>query len=194
MDEYRSDMEEKQFIDNYTSWFNNNYGITGTGEEPASLFDMRNLYPVSDPDSPLEETAYQVQQGTQSGDDYRYWLPEYDSCCGVYWGDELFSGGRYYSDDDGCSDLVLNTEDADQNEDQHQSYTSYWGDGFSQPDCDYNPWSNHRRSEDEDSYSYDGNEPRTTYGYRMDEMGLCEGIFGYFPCLLRDQKEYNNMQ
>lgn len=184
MDDLRSDMEETHVIDNYTSWFNNNYGITGIGEEPASLFDMRNLYPDSSP----EETSYQVQQETQPENDFRYWLPEYDSCRG----DDMFSGARYCSDDDdddGCSDPVVKTKDANQSEDQHQSYTSYWEGEFSQPDCDYNPWSYHQYSEDADSYSYARNEPRTTY---MGEMGLCEGIFGYFPCLLRDHKEYNN--
>ena len=187
-------MQETQVIDNYTFWFNNNYDITGTGEEPPSLFDMCYLYPVSDPDSLPQDMACQVQQGRQSEYDCRYWLPEYDSCCGSYWGDDLFSGGRYSLDDDGWNDTVVKTEDSNQREDQYQSYTSYCEDEFSQPDCDYNPWSYHQYCEDEDSYSYDGDEQRTTYGYPIDEVGLCEGIFGYFPCLLREQKEYNNIQ
>ncbi|XWS55745.1 hypothetical protein CRYUN_Cryun09bG0026900 [Craigia yunnanensis] len=185
MNDFSSDMQETQVIDSYTSWFNNNYGITGISEEPASLFDMCSFYPVSDPGSPLEETAYQVQHERRS---------EYDSCCGGYWGDDLFSGGRYSRDGDGCNVPVVKTEDSSQSEDQYQNYTSYCEDEFSQPDCDYKPWSYQQYCEDEDSYINDGDEPKTTYGYRMDEEGLCEGIFGYFPCLLRQQKEYNNMQ
>ncbi|XVE61792.1 hypothetical protein DITRI_Ditri06bG0067700 [Diplodiscus trichospermus] len=189
MDDSRSDMQETHVSDNYSSWLNNNYGIIGTGEEPASLFDIRYQYPVSDPGSPPEERAYQVQQGRQSEHDCRYWLPEYDSCCGGYWGDDLFTGGRYSSDDkDGCKDWLVKTEDTNQSEDPYRSYSSYCENEYSQPYCDYNPWSYHQYGEDGDSYSYDGDEPRTTY--RKDEVGLFEGIFGYFPCLLRD----NNMQ
>lgn len=58
------DIPEAQVIDNYSSWFNRNYGITGT----SSLFDMPHLYPVP---NLSQETTYQVQQGK---------LPEYDSC------------------------------------------------------------------------------------------------------------------
>ncbi|XVE96790.1 hypothetical protein REPUB_Repub02eG0253400 [Reevesia pubescens] len=180
-------MEETQVID-YTSWFNNSYGITSTGEEPASLFDMCYLYPVSDSDSPPQEMVYQVQQGRQSEYDCSYWLSEYDSCCGGYWGDDLFSG-RYNMDGDGSNDPMVTPEDSHQSEDQDQSYTRYCENEFSQPDSDYNPWSFHQYCEDEDSYSYNGDEPSTTYGYRMDEVEFCEGIFGYFPCLLREQNE-----
>lgn len=189
-------MQETQVIDNYTSWFNDNYGITRTGEEPASLFDMRSLFPFSDSDSDSQpqETAYQVQQGRESEYDCCCWLPEYDSCCGGYWADSLFSGGSYSSDDDGCNDLVVKTEDSNQSEDQYQGYTSHCENEVSHPGCDYNPWSYYQYREDEDSDNFDRDEPRTTYGYRMDEVGLCEGIFGYFPCLLREQREYSYMQ
>ncbi|XVF08009.1 hypothetical protein REPUB_Repub06bG0188200 [Reevesia pubescens] len=187
MNDLSSDMQETQVID-YTSWFNNNFGITGTSEETASSFDMCHLHP----DSPPQDTAYQVQQERRFKYDGRYWLSEYDSCCDSYWGDDLFSGR--YSTNDGCNDPVLETEDPQQSEDQDQSYASYCEDNIRQPDCDYNPWSYHQYCEDDDSYSYNGEEPRTTYGYRMDEVGLCECIFGYFPCMLQEQKEYNNLQ
>ncbi|XWS59756.1 hypothetical protein CRYUN_Cryun08bG0148800 [Craigia yunnanensis] len=83
-------------------------------EEPPSLFDMCYLYSVSVPDSTPQEMTYQVQQGRQSEYDCRYWLHEYDSCCGSYWGDDLFSGGMYTSDDDGCNERMVKTEDSNQ--------------------------------------------------------------------------------
>ncbi|GMI84723.1 hypothetical protein HRI_002141600 [Hibiscus trionum] len=181
MEYFSSDMVETPAMDNYNSLFNTN------NEEPASLFGIFRLYPVSDPHS-LEETAYHGQHERQSDSNCRHWLSEYDSCPGGYWGDYLFQVG---GDDDGYK------EDYSQSEDQHQSSTSYnHEDGFSHPDCDHNPWCYHqyREEEDGDSYYNYGEEQRTTSGYRIDEMGLCDGIFGYFPCLLQEQNEYNNMQ
>ncbi|MBA0809626.1 hypothetical protein Gohar_025265 [Gossypium harknessii] len=170
------DISESQVIDNYSSWFNSKNGITGTGEESASLFHMPHLYPV--PDLP-QETAYQVQHGK---------LSEYDSCFRGYWGDDLFSC-KYTTDDDddGCNDTRARTkhEDSNQSEDQYRSYTSYCEGEFGQPDCDYyNPWSYNLFCEDEDSDSqYNGDETSSTYGHHMDDVGLFKGIFGSFPCL-----------
>ncbi|KAL1062950.1 hypothetical protein V6Z11_D13G113900 [Gossypium hirsutum] len=42
---------------------------------------------------------------------------------------------------------------------------------------------------EEDSYCNYGEGPRTTNGHCTDEVGLCDGIFGYFPCLLRELNE-----
>ncbi|MBA0838282.1 hypothetical protein Goarm_010354 [Gossypium armourianum] len=109
------DISEAQVIDNYSSWFNSKNGITGTGEESASLFHMPHLYPV--PDLP-QETAYQVQHGK---------LSEYDSCFRGYWGDDLFSC-KYTTDDDddGCNDTRARTkhEDSNQSEDQYRNEDS----------------------------------------------------------------------
>ncbi|KAK5836544.1 hypothetical protein PVK06_012336 [Gossypium arboreum] len=58
------DISEAQVIGNYSSWFNSKNGITGTGEESASLFHMPHLYPV--PDLP-QETAYEY--ATDDDDD-----------------------------------------------------------------------------------------------------------------------------
>ncbi|WRX22725.1 hypothetical protein QQP08_015212 [Theobroma cacao] len=170
------------------------YGIASAGEEPASLFDMCYLHPVSDLDYPPQETAYQSEHGRRSEYDCRYWLSEYDSCCGGYWGDDLFSAGEYSRNDDGCNEPVVKTEDCDQSEDQYPSYTSYCEEDLSQPDSYYNPWPCHQYCEDEDSCSCSGEEPRNTDGCRLDELGLCHGIFGYFPCLLREQQRNNNAQ
>ncbi|KAH1039456.1 hypothetical protein J1N35_041199 [Gossypium stocksii] len=49
------DISEAHVIDNYNSWFNSKNGITGTGEESASLFHMPHLYPV--PDLPQESLS-----------------------------------------------------------------------------------------------------------------------------------------
>ncbi|MBA0722007.1 hypothetical protein Golax_009496 [Gossypium laxum] len=156
------DISEAQVIDNYSSWFNSKNGITGTGEESASLFHMPHLYPVLDLP---QETAYQVQHGK---------LSEYDSCFRGYWGDDLFS----------CKARTKH-EDSNQSEDQYRSYTSYCEGEFGQPDCDYcNPWSYNLFCEDEDSDSqYNGDETSSTYGHHMDDVGLFKGIFGSFPCL-----------
>ncbi|KAL4340793.1 hypothetical protein GQ457_08G012380 [Hibiscus cannabinus] len=191
MEDFSFDMVETPAIDDYTSWLSTN------NEESTSLFDIFRLYPVSDPHS-FEEMAYHGQYERQSDYDCRHWLSEYDSCHGGYWGDYLFQG-RYGGDDDGCKDTMVNKEDYSQSEDQHPSSTSYnHEDGFNRLDCDYNLWCYHQYCEEEeedgDSYYNYGEEQRTTNGYRMDEMGLCDGIFGYFPCLLREQNEYNNMQ
>lgn len=189
VNDFSANMQETQTVDNYTSWYNSNYGITGIGEEPASLFDMFNLYPVSDLGSPLEEMAYQVENKTQWKNDCRFWLSEYDPCCGGYWVDDLFSCGRYSKDDDdGCNDPVVRTEDSSQSEEQYQSYAGYFEDDFSQPDCVYNPLSYHQYCEDEDSYNYEGDEPRTT-----DEVELWGTILWYFPFLLRERKEYTQL-
>ncbi|MBA0579581.1 hypothetical protein Gorai_021832 [Gossypium raimondii] len=173
-------MEETLLIDNYISWFYNCY------DEPGSLLDMFHLYPVPHPHYP-EETEKQLEYDSQ------YWLSESDSFCGgSYWGDYLFSGSGYCRDDDICNDPMVNREDCSQREEQYQSSSRYnHEDEFSQPDYDFNPWSYHLYCEEveEDSYCNYGEGPRTTNGHCTDEVGLCDGIFGYFPCLLRELNE-----
>ncbi|OMO72673.1 hypothetical protein CCACVL1_17659 [Corchorus capsularis] len=187
-------MQGTQAIDDYTSWLSNNHGIGNSSEELDSLFDICYRYPVSDPDSPLRETVCQIQPEKQSDYGFRYWLSELDSCCGGYWGDDIFSGKYSSVVDDQSNDPMVKTEEFNQSENQLQSYTSYSEGEFSHQNDDFNPWSSHQYFEDDDSYSYTEEEPRNMHGYRIADVGICDGIFGYFPCLLREQQQYNNMQ
>ncbi|KAF3960048.1 hypothetical protein CMV_015200 [Castanea mollissima] len=86
--------------------------------------------------------------------------------------------------DIGCGSSLGKMEDFSLGE-EHDNYFSYHEDTANQFVSDYNPWCAY--GGEEDSHDYGRQHPRTTYGYNLDDLGLCEGIFGYWPCLFREK-------
>ncbi|KAJ0082692.1 hypothetical protein Patl1_10955 [Pistacia atlantica] len=62
--------------------------------------------------------------------------------------------------------------------------------------CEDNPArpNNGNRSNEGNSYEYDTRVTQTPSGYGLEAMDLCESIFGYWPCLARNNKRGHDCQ
>ncbi|KAF8398628.1 hypothetical protein HHK36_017559 [Tetracentron sinense] len=99
-----------------------------------------------------------------------------------YLGDDIFSRGYGAYDNDygsGCGVPV----------DSYQG----GGDVGKQPAYDYRPWPGYGYGygREEDGFDYGKQVPQPPYGYHSGDTELCEGIFGYWPCLSQNvQRNY----
>ncbi|KAF3952466.1 hypothetical protein CMV_021977 [Castanea mollissima] len=128
----------------------------------------------------LIEDYYEEEQMDYG--DYWNW-----SSCFSDWQRENFYSLEDGTQDIGCGSSILGKmEDYSLGEEQHDNYFSYHEDTDNQFVIDYNPWYACRG--EEDSHDYGRQQPMTAYDYNLDDMGLCEGIFGYWPCLFREKR------
>ncbi|KAK9289689.1 hypothetical protein L1049_007847 [Liquidambar formosana] len=191
-------------------------GIAGTYEgllpSLGAIFYPR---PTLDPNSPpQEELPHEKEEadftnrgqnenglteGTHGGEQLHYtgwenWPSEYDFCSGGCWGEDFVSHGHGTCDNRYGSGLEK-TDYFYQTEEQLDSFYSYYEGMDEQAGCDHNTWSGlgYEYGYEEDSWDYGRQEPKPTYGYSQDALGLCESVFGYWPCLFReDQKSYGD--
>ena len=131
----------------------------------------------------LMEEAYEEEEEELVYDDNWNW----QNCFSNWKRDYSFSLDEG-TQDIGCGSSWGKMEDFSLGEEQHNNYFSYHDDSDNQSVCDYNHWCAY--GGEEDYHDYGRQQPRTTYGYYLeDDMGLFEGIFGYWPCLFQEKPE-----
>lgn len=179
------------------------------GGSPRIAGNYEDLYhcPVFDPNVPFQEGILDLMSslyGTQEVDfSSRPWeengLTEevYEEEQLAYDGNwnwpSCFSdcqGENFFSLEEDTQDIVCGSsswkmEDFSHGEELHDSYFSYHEDGENWSVCDYYPWNAYKG--EEEFHDFCRQEPRIPYDYNLDEMRLCEGIFGYWPCLFREK-------
>ncbi|KAJ4704787.1 hypothetical protein OWV82_021646 [Melia azedarach] len=83
----------------------------------------------------------------------------------------------------------VRTEEPYQNEEHYDTDFSYHEDNVNQPAFDYNACYESCSDYIDDIFTYTEKEPRPTYGSSLEEMGFCEGVFGYWPRLYREMRQ-----
>lgn len=171
----------------YPTVFGDGYVTAETYHNTTPLFDaICYPYPASASDNPissLQEAAYDGNQLSHNGGKHRQ--SNYDSGFGSCWGDKLFS---YNYGPNGNEDSVR-TEEPYQNEEHYDTDFSYHEDNVNQPAFDYNACYESCSDYIDDIFTYTEKEPRPTYGSSLEEMGFCEGVFGYWPRLYREMRQ-----
>ena len=122
---------------------------------------------------------YYEEEEMDYGDNWNW------SSCFSDWQRENFYSLEDGTQDIGCGGILGKMEDYSLGEEQHDNYLSYHEDTDNQFVSDYNPW--YAYGGEEDSHGYGRQQPITAYDYNLDDMGLCEGIFGHWPCLFREK-------
>ncbi|KAJ6743298.1 hypothetical protein OIU85_017277 [Salix viminalis] len=123
--------------------------------------------------------------------DWRNFGSKYESCFtfGDCWDDDLSSYGNS-TDTNGNGIGLRGREECFLGEEQRDIYSGIYENKENEFSYyDDNPWSGYESWFDErkeDTFlNYGGNEHRFAYSYSLDEIGICEGLFGYWPCLTR---------
>ncbi|XP_031258198.1 uncharacterized protein At5g39570-like [Pistacia vera] len=83
-----------------------------------------------------------------------------------------------------------------QNKEYDNTHGSSTGEDGHENNCEDNPArpNNGNRSNEGNSYEYDTRVTQTPSGYGLEAMDLCESIFGYWPCLARNNKRGHDCQ
>uniref|UniRef100_A0A803R0E7 Uncharacterized protein n=1 Tax=Cannabis sativa TaxID=3483 RepID=A0A803R0E7_CANSA len=109
---------------------------------------------------------------------YGNWLSKYQSVFNGCWEENYGSVGN--ENDNGSE----NSEQANPNhqEQNNRHFTHQDEDGEY-----YNPWSDSwlEYGFENDCSNYGGEEDNAAYSSGLPEVGVCEGLFGYWPCLYR---------
>lgn len=170
--------------EDYPTVFGDSYETADAYDEPTPLLDaICHPYPASNhPVSSLQEAAYKGNQLLNN--------VSYDSGFGGCQGENLFSY-NYSRDGIGaeCGSSLVPSEHALQNEEHYDADFSYHENNEIQPAFDYNTCYESCSGFIDDIFKSDEQEPRPTYGYSPEEMELCESIFSYWPCLLREMRQ-----
>jgi hypothetical protein len=148
----------------------------------SSLYGMDEVDFASRPweeNEPTEE-VYEEEQLAYNGN--WNWPSRFSNCLG-----ENFFSLEDDTQDIGCGSSLGKTEDFSHGEEQHHTYFSYHEDGENRSVCDYCPWDAY--GGEEEFHDFCRQEPRIQYGYNLDEMRLFESIFGYWPCLFRENQK-----
>lgn len=89
---------------------------------------------------------------------------------------------NFFSPDDDALDIsVGKMVNFFHGEEQHENYLCFNEDKESQSDWDYNSWD--AEIVEENAHDYGRQQSRIMYEDNLWDMGLCEGILGYWPCL-----------
>uniref|UniRef100_A0A7N2M7J5 Uncharacterized protein n=1 Tax=Quercus lobata TaxID=97700 RepID=A0A7N2M7J5_QUELO len=149
-------MYEPELIDNPPTQFGDGSSIAGSDEEEDNF--------ISRPwnENGLIEDSYEEEKLAYS-DNWNW------SSCFSDWQQDNFYSLEDGTQDIGCGSSLGKMEDFSLGKEQHDNYFSYHEDTANQFVSDYGR-----------------QHPRTTYGYNLDDLGLCEGIFGYWPRLFRE--------
>ncbi|KAJ6698316.1 hypothetical protein OIU79_011765 [Salix purpurea] len=190
--------------------FFDSYDIPGVYEDCPQFFEAICFpCPPLLSDSPCQEDSFQdFVSSAYSGEEAYYannpyedeQLPcsnwrnfgsKYESCFtfGDCWDDDLSSYGNS-TDTNGNGIGLRGREECFLGEEQRDIYSGIYEN--KENDFSYyddNPWSGYESWFDErkgDTFlNYGGNEHRYACSYSLDEIGICEGLFGYWPCLTR---------
>lgn len=165
-------MQGTRVAKDYNTLFGDNYETFDVYNEPSQFLEATYY--------PCQEAAYEEQQPPSSS--YGNWLSNYGSgFC------DLFSYG-YSTNGNEYGGSLVKAEDSQQAEEPYDIDFSCNGDTENEPAAfDYNPcYDSCSRYIEELFYQYNEQEARPTYSFGQDEMGFCEGILGYWPCLYRE--------
>lgn len=201
-------MEELQVVDDYSTLLGGSHDVSGIYEDCPSLLEaICYPRPVLDSDSPFQEgffhdfvfspygqeevcSADSFYEREQQPYNWRNWSSDIDPCFSIscFWDDDFFSYGNGTGNNGQGSGLVK-TEDSFQGEEHIDGYVSPYENAEDDVSYDGNAWSGYeswfRYASEEDSSYYGRQEPNYAYGCSLDELGLCEGFLGYWPCLIQ---------
>ncbi|GLT92465.1 hypothetical protein SLE2022_103000 [Rubroshorea leprosula] len=176
-------MQETRISEEHHGLFPDNYDLA-YADEPRSEFN----------DLCEEKAAFEEEQLLPGG--WRNWRWEFDSIFSGLSGDGVVPNGDNgvvpngdAKNENGHDGNAVKSDDSYHVDENYEGFSSCCDDAYYQGDADYNPWSGNGYRE-ENSYSYGEEEYKSWYRYGMDEVGFCDSIFGYFPCLLKDQRPY----
>ncbi|CAB4284412.1 unnamed protein product [Prunus armeniaca] len=134
----------------------------------------------------------ELAEETYEGEELPYygcgnWLREYESSFGQCWGDGYFYHGNGTHNNEGDSELK-EIEGPRQSEQQHESHLRHEEvTQYGHPSCDSNPWYDLWLAfgGETETYGWGEQETRITPSYNVPDIGVCESLFGYWPCLYR---------
>ncbi|EEF37185.1 conserved hypothetical protein [Ricinus communis] len=186
-------MQEPPVTHGYSTLFGHGLETGDWYEDRLPLFeDISYLSQVSDPCSPYQEYAFHDSISSPYENDqlpynsWRNWDGEYESCFAFsdYLDDNYFS----YESSIGHGNGLQKTENwfgIEQYIDNFVSHYDNAGSVLSYDDCLQSGYEScfGCLREDDDSCYYTSQKPSNACSYSMDEIGFCEGIFGYWPCL-----------
>lgn len=182
---YSSEMQEMQIVHYHPGLSDWIVDVQHAYRESPSLFDTISGFSFHG----QQAVGCEYIEPPLSG--WENWKGEYDSCFDCCWGDNFFFNEDDKDKDNTYCICLEKLQDSPQSEEECNSSISYSGYADNHADYDYNPWSGYgfwsRDGEEEDPYNYCRQDLEPTYKSRPDEIGLCESIFGYWPCLLRNQ-------
>lgn len=189
--------------------FFDSYDIPGVYEDCPPLFEaICYPCPPSLSDSPCQEdysldffsSAYSEEEASYADNpcedeqlpynNWRDFWSKYESCLtfGDYWDDDLSSYGNS-TDTNGNGSGLRGREECFQGEEQRDIYSGLYENKETQFSYyDDSPWSGYQSWFDErkgDTLYYGGYEHGYAYSNSLDEIGIWEGLFGYWPCLTR---------
>lgn len=133
-----------------------------------------------------ETETYEREEQPSNG--YGSWLREYNSVFGDCWGDNYVSLGNGVRNNEHDSGDMKNMECSNPSEDQ--GYDHY-EDVENHPASDYDSWScydswfHYGGEKDPDNNGGEEEAEATNSHHGLHGIEVCEGIFGYWPCLYR---------
>ncbi|GLT79277.1 hypothetical protein SLA2020_507700 [Shorea laevis] len=190
-------MQETRVSEDHHALFPNNYDLAYAYEEIPPILDLNFTNPPSEFNDLWEEkAAFEEEQLLPGG--WRNWRWEYDSIFSGLSGNGVVPNGDNgvvpngdARNENGHDGNAVKSEDSYHVDENYEGFSSCCDDAYYQGDADYNPWSGNAYREEEDSITYGEEAYKSWYRYGMDEVGFCDSIFGYFPCLLKDQRPYD---
>lgn len=176
MTSYSPFMQGTRIAWDYATLFGDSYETVASYNEPSQFFEFTRYL--------CQEAAYDEQQLPSNG--YENWLSNYGSGFGDCWGDNLFSSG-YSNNGNEYGGTLLRSKDSHQAEEQYDTDFSYEDAEIEPAAFEYSPcYDTCSRYIEQLFYQYDKQEARLTCSFSQDEMGFCEGILGYWPCLYHE--------
>ncbi|KAM1037796.1 hypothetical protein EV1_032221 [Malus domestica] len=187
-----------KLMDNHFRPYDTTYVVASNGENlssDATWYPWPFVNPVSAqekyfPSSPwngneLAEEAYEDAELSYYG--CGNWLREYQLSFGDCWGDGYSIANGNRSNEDGAE--LKEIQDSRQSEQHHENSPEHeeFTQGHSASDLS-NPWYDLWCACGGKTESQDYTEQETTrvrYAYDVPETGVCESLFGYWPCLYR---------